>query len=73
MPDPSWRHLLLWSNFRWRFDVLPADQLHWYGGYLGTSLWVLALAGLALGRRRLVGPLGVALAGLGLALIFALG
>ena len=73
VPDPSWRHLLLWSNFRWRFDVLPGDQLHWYGGYLGTSLWVLALAGLALGRRRLVGPLGVALAGLGLALIFVLG
>jgi len=21
VPDPSRRYLLLWSNFRWRFDV----------------------------------------------------
>ncbi|MDE0554086.1 MAG: hypothetical protein OXI24_07730, partial [Candidatus Poribacteria bacterium] len=41
--DPTWRHLLSWSNFR--FWLIPPDPPHWYGGYLGISLCVLALAG----------------------------
>ena len=32
VPDPGWRQLFSWSNFRWRFDELPVDQRHWYGG-----------------------------------------
>ena len=51
-PDPTWRHLLGWSNHR--FWLIPPDPPHWYGGYLGISLCVLALAGLgiALFRQR---------------------
>ena len=51
-PDPTWRHLLGWSNHR--FWLIPPDPLHWYGGYLGVSLCVLALAGvgIALFRRN---------------------
>ena len=42
-PDPTWRHLLGWSNYR--FWLIPLEPFHWYGGYLGVSLCVLALAG----------------------------
>ena len=45
-PDPTWRHLLGWSNHR--FWLIPPDPLHWYGGYLGISLCVLALAGVGI-------------------------
>jgi len=44
VPDPTWRHLLGWSNFR--FWLLPPQgEFHWYGGYLGITLVALALAG----------------------------
>ena len=42
-PMPTWRHLLLWSNYRFR---LFQAQDHWYGGYLGASLVAIALWGL---------------------------
>ena len=42
-PIPTWRHLLLWSNYRFR---LFQAQDHWYGGYLGVSLVAIALLGL---------------------------
>ena len=42
-PAPTWRHLLLWSNYRFR---LFQAQDHWYGGYLGVSLVAIALWGL---------------------------
>ncbi|MDE2890200.1 MAG: 6-pyruvoyl-tetrahydropterin synthase-related protein [Gemmatimonadota bacterium] len=42
-PVPTWRHLLLWSNYRFR---LFQAQDHWYGGYLGVSLVAIALWGL---------------------------
>ncbi len=42
-PAPTWRHLLLWSNYRFR---LFQAQDHWYGGYLGMSLVAIALWGL---------------------------
>ncbi len=42
-PVPTWRHLLLWSNYRFR---LFQAQDHWYGGYLGVSLAAIALWGL---------------------------
>ena len=44
LPDPTWRHLLGWSNHR--FWLIPPEPFHWYGGYLGISLCVLALAGI---------------------------
>jgi hypothetical protein len=41
-PDPTWRHLILWSNYRVRlFGGLP----HFYGGYLGFSLILLSIIG----------------------------
>ena len=51
IPDPTWRHLLGWSNYY--FWLIPPNSLHWYGGYLGVSLCVVALAGgvVALWRR----------------------
>ena len=49
-PDPTWRHLLAWSNHR--FWLIPPDPPHWYGGYLGISLCVLALAGLGIALFR---------------------
>ena len=51
VPDPTWRHLLGWSNFH--FYLIPPEPFHWYGGYLGVSLCAVALAGgvMALGRR----------------------
>ena len=45
-PDPTLRHLLSWSNFR--FWLIPPEPPHWYGGYLGISLCVLALAGVGI-------------------------
>lgn len=46
VPDPTWRHVLGWSNFR--FWLLPPDlPFHWYGGYLGLSLTLLAAIGLS--------------------------
>ncbi|MXZ11799.1 MAG: hypothetical protein F4Y79_20460 [Gemmatimonadetes bacterium] len=52
LSDPTWRHLLGWSNHR--FWLIPPEPFHWYGGYLGISLCVLALAsvGIALFRRN---------------------
>ena len=49
-PDPTWRHLLGWSNHR--FWLIPPDPPHWYGGYLGISLCVLALAGIGIALFR---------------------
>ena len=51
LSDPTWRHLLVWSTHR--FWLIPPDPPQWYGGYLGISLCVLALAsvGIALFRR----------------------
>lgn len=42
-PDPTWRHLLGWSNLR--FWLIPPEPYHWYGGYLGVSLCAMAVAG----------------------------
>jgi len=63
VPDPRWQHLLLWSNFRFRLVPLPEDQLHWYGGYLGLSLVVLAALGLLLPVLKKKARRGPVLAG----------
>ncbi len=45
VPDPSWQHLFVWSNYRfWLFYI---NDFHWYGGYLGLTLVALALIGAA--------------------------
>ena len=49
-PDPTWLHLLSWSNYR--FWLVPPEPLHWFGGYLGISLCAIALAGGAAALRR---------------------
>ena len=43
LPGPTWRHVLGWSNFR--FWLLPLEEHHWYGGYLGLTLIGLSLGG----------------------------
>ena len=45
VPDPSWQHLFVWSNYR--FWLLYMENFHWYGGYLGLTLVALALVGCA--------------------------
>ena len=50
LPDPSWLHLLGWSNYR--FWLIPPEPFHWYGGYLGVSLCVIAIVGGAAVLRR---------------------
>ena len=45
MPDPDWKRLLVWSNYR--FPIIPVETTHWYGGYLGVSLVLLSIVGLA--------------------------
>ena len=50
VPDPTWLHLLGWSNFR--FWLIPPEPFHWYGGYVGVSLCAIALAGGAAALRR---------------------
>jgi hypothetical protein len=52
VPDPSWHHLLVWSNYRFWLLPLPESARHWHGGYLGLSLIGLAGAGLWLAHRR---------------------
>ena len=56
VPDPTWQHLLGWSNFRF-WLIPPSEPVHWYGGYLGISLVLLALAGGAVALRRHQGRL----------------
>jgi hypothetical protein len=51
VPDPSWSSLINWSNFRFFLFPPEAAEYNWYGGYLGISLVLLAVAGLATRRR----------------------
>lgn len=52
VPDPGWQQLLSWSNYRLLLLPLAEQERHWYGGYLGLSLVVLALIGLVALLRR---------------------
>ncbi|MBB29181.1 MAG: hypothetical protein CME25_09800 [Gemmatimonadetes bacterium] len=56
-PDPTWKHLLFWSNYRFNLFPLNPSENHWYGGYIGVSLTLLALVGLAapFARRQVPG------------------
>ncbi|HCR16049.1 MAG TPA: hypothetical protein DIU35_01080 [Candidatus Latescibacteria bacterium] len=43
-PSPTLKHLLLWSNYRFR---IPNTLDHWYGGYLGISVVFLGIWGIS--------------------------
>jgi len=51
VPDPTWGHLFVWSNYKFQLFDFPGYE-HWYGGYLGLSLVVLALVGIGVGLRQ---------------------
>ncbi len=55
VPDPSWQHILVWSNFR--FWLSYSGDFHWYGGYLGIVPLLIALTAsvFALRTRRYAG------------------
>lgn len=48
---PTLHHLLTWSNYRFRILPLPDSAQHWYGGYLGLSLVVVAVIGIVCALR----------------------
>lgn len=50
VPDPTWGHLFVWSNYKLQLFAYPGYD-HWYGGYLGFSL--LVLAGVGFGGVRM--------------------
>ncbi len=69
-PDPSWWHVLVWSNFRFWLWPPSAAEFNWYGGYLGLSLVGLASVGVVAGMwhwtfRRSSGAIAAAICLLG--------
>jgi hypothetical protein len=50
--DPSWKRVFIWSNLRFPALPLSLDEARWYGGYIGNSLFLVALAGFALAQRH---------------------
>jgi hypothetical protein len=69
-PDPSWWHVLVWSNFRFWLWPPSAEQFNWYGGYLGLSLiglsmWAMVIAVREFSSRRTSSTLAVAVCLLG--------
>ena len=73
VPDPTWQHLLYWSNHHLRLWRLPDGALHWYGGYVGVSLVVLACVGIVWAVRRREGVYIATVAGLVLSLVLVFG
>ena len=73
VPRPTWRHVLVWSNFRFWLLPFAEEDFHWYGGYLGLSLIALTLVGVAKGTWRKAGwktgPVRAIGAGLALSLL----
>jgi hypothetical protein len=70
VPDPSWQHLLFWSNHHLRLWQLPDGALHWYGGYVGVSLVLLALAAAVSAVRHRRGMAAVVSLAVALVLVF---
>jgi hypothetical protein len=52
IPDPSWWHVLVWSNFRFWLWAPSLAEYNWYGGYLGLTLIGLSAVGLIAGVRH---------------------
>ncbi len=77
VPDPSWEQLVSWSNYRFLLVPLSEESHHWYGGYLGLSLILIALIGLIgfslSGTRRDRRSILPAAGGLALSVIFVFG
>jgi hypothetical protein len=48
---PTLHHLLTWSNYRFWLIPLPPESKHWYGGYFGLSLVLIAIAGMVMSIR----------------------
>jgi hypothetical protein len=48
LDGPTLHHLLSWSNYRFRLIPLPPESQHWYGGYFGLTLILIALVGILL-------------------------
>lgn len=48
---PTLHHLLTWSNYRFWLVPLPPESRHWYGGYLGLSLILIACLGVVASIR----------------------
>ena len=75
IPGPTWRHVLVWSNYRFWLLPFSYEEFHWYGGYLGLTLVGLALIGVSgrlWGHVRRVGRAGWAVGcGLGLFSVLA--
>lgn len=70
VPDPTWQHLLVWSNYRFWLFAAPSN---WYGGYLGISVVALAAVGLCwVFKRRSLWAVGLCCIA-ALALVFAHG
>ena len=45
IPGPTWRHVFVWSNYRFWLLPFSEEEFHWYGGYLGLTLVGLSLIG----------------------------
>ena len=77
VPGPSWQHLLSWSNHWFCIPSLSKENAHWYGGYMGISLLLLALIGAVCGLRwpalRRRSPWLAGAAGLGVSLWLVFG
>ncbi len=52
VPDPSWKRVFIWSNLRFPALPLSLEEATWYGGYIGNSLFIVALAGFAIAQRH---------------------
>ena len=44
--DATWRHLFVWSNLQFELWPVSDEAAHWYGGYVGLSLFLTACAGM---------------------------
>lgn len=77
LPDPTWQQLLVWSNYQFRLWEEAVQPGHWYGGYLGVTIGVAALAavlGYAALKHRTARAADVALAvGLAATLLLVFG
>ena len=68
--DPNWENVFVWSNGYFRLSPIAPEAHHWYGGYIGFSLVIVALIG---GIRAAMVRDGIGRSRVGLAIALALG